>query len=135
MRAALALLLGLGSALAVHAQSLQELYQAAQGYDAGYLAARASFDAAQYRYDQARGLRLPQVGLGISAGRQMSSTPDSPSTKVANTNSATATLTASQTLFNRANDVTIMQSEKAVDAYRSDLQAAEQDLILRVTQA
>ena len=133
--AALAVLLGLGTALSVRAQSLQELYQAAQGYDASYLAARASLEAAQYRYDQARGVRLPQVGLGVSAGRQLSSSPDSPSTKEANTSSATATLNASQTLFNRPNDVTIMQAEKAVDAYRSDLQAAEQDLILRVSQA
>ena len=132
---AIALALGLGSALGAQAQSLQELYQAAHGYDAPYLAARASLDAAQYRYDQARGVRLPQVGLGVSAGRQLNSTPDAPTTQVANTNSAAATLSASQTLFNRTNDVTIAQAEKAVDAFRADLEAAEQDLILRVSQA
>ena len=127
--------LGLAAAPSAQAQSLQELYQTAHGYDASYLAARASLDAAQYRYDQARGQRLPQVGLGVVAARQLSSTPDSPSTQVANGSSATATLSGSQTLFNRANDVTISQAERSVGAFRSDLEAAEQDLILRVSQA
>lgn len=129
-----ALAFGLGGALSAQAQSLQELYQTAHGYDSAYLAARANLDAAQYRYDQARGLLLPQVGLGVTGGRQLNSTPQA-STQTANATSATATLSGSQNLFNRANDVTIAQSEKAVDAYRSDLEAAEQDLILRVSQA
>ena len=38
-------------------------------------------------------------------------------------------------MFNRANDVTIVQAEKAVGAFRADLDAAEQDLIVRVAQA
>lgn len=135
LAAALAFAFGLGGTLCVQAQSLQDLYQTAHGYDASYLAARASLDAAQYRYDQARGLRLPQVGLGVTGARQLSSTPDSPSTQVANSSSLGATLSGSQTLFNRANDATIAQAEKAVDAYRSDLEASEQDLILRVSQA
>ncbi len=135
LAAAFAIAFGLGGTLSAQAQSLQELYQTAHGYDASYLAARASLDAAQYRYDQARGLRLPQVGLGVVAARQLSSTPDSPSTQGANTSSLGATLSGSQTLFNRANDVTISQAEKAIDAYRADLEASEQDLILRVSQA
>ena len=134
LAAAIALTLGLGTALSAQGQSLQELYQAAHGYDANYLGARASLDAAQYRHDQARGLRLPQVGLGLSASRQLSSTPEA-STQTINSSGASATLSGSQTIFNRANDVTISQSDRAVDAYRSDLEAAEQDLILRVSQA
>jgi outer membrane protein len=134
--AALACALALAAfAGGARAQSLQELYQAAHGYDAPYLSARASLDAAQLRYDQARGLRLPQVGLGVTAGRQLSRTPDSPSTQVANGNSATATLSGSQPLFNRTNDVTIAQAEKAIEVSRADLETAEQDLILRVSQA
>lgn len=135
LAAAFAIAFGFGGVFSAQAQSLQELYQTAHGYDAAYLAARASLDAAQYRYDQARGLRLPQVGLGVVAARQLSSTPDSPSTQVANTSSLGATLSGSQTLFNRANDVTISQAEKAIDVYRADLEASEQDLILRVSQA
>ena len=132
---AAALALALGGTFSAQAQSLQELYQTAHGYDSSYLAARASLDAAQYRYDQARGLRLPQVGLGISGARQLSSTPGAASIQGSRSNSINGTLSGSQTLFNRANDVTITQSEKAVGAYRADLEAAEQDLILRVSQA
>lgn len=132
---ALAAALALGAAASAQAQSLQELYQTAHGYDASYLAARASLDAAQYRYDQARGLKLPQIGLGIVGARQLSNSPDSPSTQVANTSSLNATLSGSQTIFNRSNDVTISQSQRVVDAVRADLEAAEQDLILRVSQA
>lgn len=135
LAAVIALALGLGAALAAQAQSLQALYEAAHSYDAAYLAARANLDAAQYRHDQARGLRLPQVDLGVNASRQLNNTPDSPSTITANSSTGTATLNASQTLFNRANDVTIVQAEKAVGAFRADLDAAEQDLILRVSQA
>ena len=132
---ALAAALALGAAASAQAQSLQELYQTAHGYDASYLAARASLDAAQFRYDQARGLKLPQIGLGIVGARQLSNSPDSPSTQVANTSSLNATLSGSQTIFNRSNDVTISQSQRVVDAFRADLEAAEQDLILRVSQA
>ncbi len=121
--------------LGARAQSLQELYQAAHGYDASYMSARASLDAAQYRYDQARGLRLPQVGLGVTAGRQVNDTPDAPSTLQANSTTYSASVNGSQTLFNRANDATIAQAAKAVDAFRADLEASEQDLILRVSQA
>ena len=134
-RLALTAALGLGTTLSAQAQSLQELYQAAHGYDSSYLAARANLDAAQYRYDQARGLRLPQIGLGVNGARQLNSTPDAPSTRSANTTGLSATLSASQTLFNRANDATIAQAEKAVGSYSADLEVAEQDLILRASQA
>ena len=134
LTAALALALGLGTTAGAQAQSLQELYQAAHGYDAAYLSTRSALDAAQLRHDQARGLRLPQVGLGAAAGRQTSSTPEASNRNV-NSSSATATLSGSQTLFNRTNDVVIRQAERTVDIFRADLEAAEQDLILRVSQA
>jgi outer membrane protein len=131
-----ALALGLGCTFGVKAQSLEDLYQTAHGYDSSYLAARSNLDAAQLRYDQARGLRLPQVGLGVTAGRQLNSTPGADvNSQTANSTGATATVTGAQTLFNRANDATITQADKAVDSFRADLDAAEQDLILRVSQA
>ena len=132
---ALAFALGWGAAATgAHAQSLQELYEAAHGYDSGYLAARSSLDAAQYRLDQARGVRLPTVGLAVSAGRSLSSTPEA-NTQTANTTATSATVSGSQPLFNRFNDVSITQAQKAVEVSRADLEAAEQDLILRVSQA
>ena len=55
----LALAAGLLLAGAAQAQSLQELYDAARGYDATYLATRASADAAAARVAQAEALIRP----------------------------------------------------------------------------
>jgi len=133
-RLAVSVLLTLG-AFAARAENLQELYQAGLGYDASYLSARASLDAAQYRLDQVYALRRPSVNLGISGGRSTSSTPDALSTQSANTTQYGATVSATQSLFNRPNDKTITQAEKALDVARTDFAAAEQDLIIRVSQA
>jgi outer membrane protein len=140
LAAAIAIALSLGTALDARAESLQELYEAAHGYDAAYLSARSALDAAQYRLDQQRGVNLPQVGLALSVGQTTSNSPEATSTLSSNTlnarsNAYSATVNGSQSLFNRTNDVAIQQSEKAVDAFRADLDAAEQDLILRVSQA
>ena len=136
-------LLWLGFALAcatgARAQSLQELYGAAHDYDATYLATRAGLDAAQFRLAQARGLQRPSVGLAVTTGRSVSSGPTSLGaqvvTQTTNANATNATLNGAQNLYNRANDVTITQAERAVQIARTDLEAAEQDLILRVSQA
>ncbi|HEY9064354.1 MAG TPA: TolC family protein, partial [Burkholderiaceae bacterium] len=133
--AAFAALTGLGTAPLAQAQSLQELYDAARAYDASYLSARAALDSAQYRVEQTYALRRPSVGLQMQAGRQTSSTPDAPSTQQANSNSVGATVQGSQSLFNRQNDATIAQAEKSLDVSRADFETAEQDLILRVSQA
>lgn len=140
LAAAIAIALGLGTALGVQAQSLQELYEAAHGYDAAYLSARASLDAAQYRLDQQRAVNRPAVGLVVTAGQSTSSSPDATSTVNSSTlntrtNAYSTTLNASQSLFNRANDKTIEQAAKAYEVARADLDSAEQDLILRVSQA
>ncbi|MEP7298967.1 MAG: TolC family outer membrane protein [Burkholderiales bacterium] len=133
-RLALIAVLTLG-AFSARAENLQELYQASLGYDATYLSARASLDAAQYRLDQVYALRRPSVGLTVNGGRSTSSTPDAPSTATANGTQYGATVSGSQSLFNRANDKTIAQAEKALEVARADFASAEQDLIVRVSQA
>ena len=51
----------------VQAQSLIELYEAARGYDAAFLAARSQLEANQAKADQARAGLLPTVGLSSRA--------------------------------------------------------------------
>jgi len=128
---ALAALCLAGSA---HAQSLQDLYDAAHQYDATYLAVRAATDSAQYRADQTMALRLPGVQLTAGVSRSTSDTPYT-TPKSSETNAHSATLSASQNVFNRANDITIDQADKAVVIAQSQLRAAEQDLIVRLAQA
>lgn len=134
LAATLVLSFGIGIAPAAQAENLDELYQAALGYDAAYRSARGSLDAAQYRLEQQYALRRPSVGLGLGVNRSLSSTPDAGTASAATTSYA-ATLTGSQTIFNRPNDKTIDQAERLVNVARADFESTEQDLILRVAQA
>ena len=115
------------------AQSLVEIYDSARSFDASYQSARLQYDANLARADQARAGILPTAGLNIGASR----------TGFDNTNPAvdrnfstqSATLTASQPLFRPANWATYEQGLKQVDLAKAVLVAAEQDLIVRSTQA
>jgi outer membrane protein len=133
-RLAAALTLAFGFAVPASAQSLQELYDAARGYDAAYLSSRALLDSAQYRVEQVKALRRPSVGLQVSGSRSTSDTPYA-STTSADVNELAAGVSASQSLYNKANRVTIEQAEKSLDVSRADFDLAEQDLIVRVAQA
>lgn len=129
---ALAACLVLGAAAATaHAQSLQSLYDAARGYDATYLAARALADSAQYRYEQVKALNRPSVGLTASTTRTETDT----SAGSAGGTSTGAQISALQPLFNRSNSTTIDQAEKSYAASMADLETAEQDLVVRLSQA
>ena len=131
---ALGLALTFGTGLSAQAQNLQELYDTARGYDAALLSARAALQATQYRIDQTYALRRPNVGLAVGGNYNASRTPDA-QTQSANTTTVNASVTGSQSLFNRSNDATIAQAEKSLDVSRADVEAAEQDLILRLSQA
>jgi outer membrane protein len=116
------------------AQSLQALYEAARDYDATYLGARAQAESAQYKADQAHALWLPTVGLSAGANRSEADTPYS-STRSTNTNAVQVGVSASQTLYNGANSATIAQAQRGVAVAQAQLKAAEQDLIVRLSQA
>ena len=133
-RLALIALLTMG-AFSARAENLQDLYQAGLAYDASYLSARASLDAAQYRLDQVYALRRPSVGLQIGSSYNVSRTPGVASQESANNTQVGATVSGTQSLFNRANDKTITQAEKALEVARADFSSAEQDLIIRISQA
>jgi outer membrane protein len=129
---ALGVALGLGLTAGARAQSLFELYEAARGHDAQYLSARALADSALYKAEQAHALRRPGVNASASATRQTSANPF---VVESTTRSNSLSLSATQSLFNRANDATIAQADKGVEAARADVMLAEQDLIVRLSQA
>lgn len=136
--AVLAIVLAAGWAGAAGAQSLDELYQAARGYDATYLAARAQADSAQYRLAQAEALKRPSANLTANAGRVRNDPPPSqlnPSGAASNFTATEVTLQGRQPLFNRADDASVNQARKAFEVSAADLETAEQDLIVRVSQA
>ncbi len=142
---ALGIALALGAVGSAQAQSLQDLYDAARAYDATYLAARALADSAQYKAAQVDALGRPSVGLGVSATNQQIIPPNRYTTvngqqvQVAGDRVTATTvqagLTARYAIFNRGNRISIDQAQRGLSVAQADLEAAEQDLIVRVSQA
>jgi outer membrane protein len=114
------------------AQSLQELYEAARGFDGTYLAARALAQSAEYKAAQADALARPSAAMtaAISANRA-----DPPRIPADTSQNANAALSGRYPLFNRANGLTIEQARKGLITAQADLDSAEQDLVVRVAQA
>lgn len=128
----LALAASLLLAGAAQAQSLQELYDAARGYDATYLSTRAAADAAAARAAQAEALTRPSLGLGASGTLARS---DPPSTGAINSTTIAANLQGKYSVYNAANGPTIDKARRGYALAQADLEAAEQDLIVRLATA
>lgn len=144
-RACALAVLGMAGSLSAQAENLLDLYQAARGYDAAYLAAKSQFDAAQFKADQARSLQRPSVNLQASVKRNRldSSQPDTVSPvpgggvisyDSTSTNSQLA-VAARQPLFNQSNSAKVSQAEASLTAAQADLKMAEDDLVARLAQA
>jgi outer membrane protein len=124
-----ALALSVGAA---QAQSLSELYEAARAYDATYLAARALAESAKYKAAQADALRLPSAALSGSVTQAENNVPGGNNTSLSN---QTLTLDGSYPLYNQSNAASYSQAQRALEVSQADLETAEQDLIVRVSQA
>ena len=132
LSAAIAAALGAFSA-PVHAQSLAALYASASAFDANYQSAKLQYDANLARAEQAKAGILPSAGLaaGVSRNRVENTVP-------AIDNSFTtqnATLSATQPLYRPANWAVYEQGFKQIELARAQLEAAQQDLIVRTSQA
>jgi outer membrane protein len=126
-------LLGVVTAVPVRAQSLVELFDAARAYDATYQSAKSQYDATVARADQSRAGTLPSVGLGMA----MSRTALDANIRLPNPafGAQSATISASQPLYRPANWLTYEQGQKSVLVGQALLDAAGQDLVVRVSQA
>ena len=132
----LPLVLAIGWGFGAQAQSLLDLYQSARGYDATYQSAKSQFDATLAKADQAKALLLPKATLGLSSSRtnlESSSNPATAQDRVYGTQ--TATLSGSQPLYRPADWAAYQQGIKGGEAAGAALKAAEQDLIVRLSQA
>ena len=130
---ALALSLALSGALGTaRAESLGELYAAARSYDATYLSARALADAAVFKAAQADALKLPSAALTGSANL---AEVHNVLGNTVNSRTGALALQGRHSLFNKSNDATLAQAQRALDVAKADLDTAEQDLIVRVAQA
>jgi outer membrane protein len=123
---------------AAQAQNLLDLYEAARAYDAGYLAARALAESAQYRAAQAEALARPTANAGATATESYTWSPVTATNRTGENYTASflgATLQGRLPLYNSANAVVIDQARRSLESAAADLQIAEQDLIVRVAQA
>ena len=120
-------------AVPVHAQSLIELYESARSYDATFKSAQSQYQATLARADQARAGIYPTANL--SAGVSRSNIDSSLSASERVFGAQTATISASQPIYRPANVASYEQGKKQVDVAQAQLKSAEQDLVVRVSQA
>lgn len=121
------------------AQTLSELVAQARGYDASWQAQQADARAAASRADQALSGLLPNVGLSAGANRTHvdihTSVPVPGMTSSFNSTQQNVQLSAQQPLYRPANKIAYEQGQRGVDVAQAQLDAAAQNLILRVSQA
>ncbi len=123
------------------AQSLVELYDAARGHDASYMSAKSLYEANLAKANQTLGGILPNIALSASASRTFFDyRPDQPippsvmaSERYYGTGSAAITLT--QPLYRPAVWYTYKQGGPLLQQAAAQYEAAEQDLLVRVSQA
>ena len=115
------------------AQSLVELYTSARAFDASYQSARLQYDANLARAEQAKAGILPTAGLAAGVSRTGFDNTNPSIDRSFNTQNAT--LSASQPLYRPANWAGYEQAFKQADQARAQLDTAEQDLVVRTSQA
>ncbi len=116
------------------AQSLATLYEAAKSHDATFKAARSQYEATLAKAEQAKALLLPTAGLG---GNLSETNLDNQSSPLGSRTFGTRalTLSASQPLYRPANQASAEQGTKQVALAQAQLKVAEQELIVRLSQA
>ena len=116
-------------------QNLLTLLQTAQTFDATYLAAKAQFEAAQFKAEQSKALWRPSITSEVTHSQSINDTPFNPNSTRSEITNTTGSLSVQQALFNQANSATRDQAEKSLLIAQSDLKLAEHDLIVRCAQA
>jgi outer membrane protein len=116
----------------VYAQSLVDLYESARAYDATFQSARSQYESIVARAEQSRAGILPSVNFSIGASR---SAADANLKLPVAYGALAATVSASQPIYRPANWITYDQGKKSVVSAQAQLVSAEQDLVLKISQA
>lgn len=124
------------------AQSLVEMYEAARGYDASFISAKAQFEANLAKANQTLGGILPNIALSASVSRTYADVRYDDATKIPagfvnprfyGTGSGAVTLT--QPIYRPAAWAAYRQGGHLLQQAAAQYEAAEQDLLVRVSQA
>ena len=120
-----------------HGQSLLELYDSARGFDANYQSVQAQFEATRLKSAQAQAKLGPTGSLSVNLSKNnINYNPNQGSSnydRFYGTNAAT--VTASQPLYRPGDKAEVAQSSLQMQVVQEQLVAAEQDLMVRVSQA
>ncbi len=122
---------------AAQAQSLQAMYDAARGHDASFISAKAQFEANLAKANQALGGVLPNIALSASASRtDFSSRLDGQTTTTERMfSTGVASINLVQPIYRPAAWAAYRQGGQQLLQAAAQFEAAEQDLLVRVTQA
>lgn len=119
-----------------HAIDLLQVYRLAQSNDPTFESARYAFTAAQQKSPQARAGLLPVISINGNENNNYASSKFGKDPAVyREVNSWSLSLQVTQPLFRAQNYYAYNESELMVEQARAQLEQAEHDLILRVTQA
>lgn len=121
----------------LHAENLYDIFRLAQSNDPTFESARYAYVAAQEKLPQARAGLLPVVNINGNESNNYASSQFSTTPLGVNRNVDTwaLTLQVTQPLFRAQNYYAYSEAEALVEQARAQLNLAEQNLILRVTQA
>lgn len=128
----LSIALILATGVSAQAQSLSNLYDSAKGFDASFQSAKLQLEASLAKADQALAGTLPSANLGMGANLVMLNNNPGVSRTY---NNFGATISASKPLYRPANLATAEQGRLQAEAAKTQFGLAEQDLMLRVSQA
>jgi outer membrane protein len=119
------------------AQSLVEMYEAARGYDAGFISAKAQFEANLARANQALGGILPNIAVSVSQVRTdfQRQSQGSAKSDVTELETKTTSATLVQPIYRPAAWATYRQGGRQLQQAAAQYEAAEHDLLIRVSQA
>ncbi|WP_291917735.1 TolC family outer membrane protein [Limnohabitans sp.] len=116
------------------AQSLATLYEAAKSHDATFKSARSQYEATLARAEQAKALLRPTAGLGANVSEtDLDNQSNALGSRAFGTRALS--LSASQPLYRPANQASYEQGMKQVALAQAQLKVAEQELIVRLSQA
>ena len=129
----------LAFASGAQAQSLVEMYDAARGYDAGFISAKAQFEANLARANQSLGGILPNIAVSVSQVRtdyqRQVIGVDATRTPVTELETKTTAATLVQPIYRPAAWATYRQGGRQLQQAAAQYEAAEHDLLVRVSQA
>jgi len=117
---------------AAQAQSLVEMFDAARDFDAAFKSVQLQAEATQRKVEQAQAKLGPMVNLNLNGSTNLI---DNNLEASRGYSSGTATIAGSQPLYRPADNAEISQANLLLKLANEQLRAAEQDLMVRLSQA